>query len=100
MFHLLNHADGTPRAVHRDSGETLRLRNLRVDVSPCACRGANHRWLPGRRKAGRAEYDKLWWCGGGGGWMPTFTEKNDNMDVGVFFFLADHGYGRGLFLPL
>jgi len=42
-------------------------------------------------------------CGGmaaGGGRKPTYRAKNTNMDVCVFCFLAGHGYGRGLLLPL
>ena len=41
-------------------------------------------------------------CGGlaAGGRKPTVTVKNANMDVCVFYFLAAHSYGCGLFLPL
>jgi hypothetical protein len=51
------------------------------------------------RKAGRAEYAPLRRYKGGGGRKPTYREKNANMDVCVFFYLAAPGHGPGAAPP-
>ena len=68
-------------------------------VSPASAVGLTALCVMGSRKAGRAKYTPLWWCGGGGGRTPPSREKNANMDVCVFFYHSAPGHGPGAAPP-